>query len=257
MLFALTRAVPASISECELTHLSRAPINFERATAQHRQYEEALESLGCSVVRAPTLPDLPDSVFVEDAAIVLPELAVITRPGAESRRGEVESAAAILARFRPLSHITPPGKLDGGDVLRIGTRIFVGIGGRTNVEGVRQLEQVVAPMGYSVEAVPVTGCLHLKTAITQVAERTLLLNPAWVDPGNFAGFELIEVHPTEPFAGNALKVGDTILYPSDHPRTCDRLTDRGVSIKTVPADELAKAEAGVTCCSIVFVQENL
>ncbi len=254
MKVALVRAVPPSISDCELTHLSRTHIDFERASDQHRQYEEALESLGCTIVRAPTLPDLPDSVFVEDTAIVLPEIAIITRPGADSRLPEVETVASTLCELRPLSHITEPGKLDGGDVLRIGTRIFVGIGGRSNEEGVRQLQEILAPLGYSVEPIRVSGCLHLKTAVTEVAERTLLLNPGWVDATSFSEFDFIEVHPAEPFAANALKIDDAIVYSADHSRTRDRLAVLGVRIHTTPIDELAKAEAGVTCCSIVMEQ---
>ena len=251
MLVALTRAVPPSIVHCELTHLDRAPIDPTRAAEQHRRYEEALAALGCTVRRLPPTPELPDSVFVEDAAVVLPEVAVVARPGAESRRGETASVAEALREHRPLAGIEAPGTLDGGDVLRLGDRIWVGLSRRTDAEGIRQLRGIVAPYGYRVTAVPVTACLHLKTAVTAVSDDAVLLNPAWVDPEAFAGVERIEVDPAEPFGANALRVGGAVLYPAAHPRTRLRLEHRGLRVRTVEADELEKAEAGVTCCSIL------
>jgi dimethylargininase len=251
MLIALTRAVPPSIAQCELTHVSRMPIDLARATLQHEQYEEALVALGCTVQRLPPTPDLPDSVFVEDTAVVLPEIAVVTRPGAESRRGEVAGVAAALAAYRELVIMEPPGTLDGGDVLCIGTRVYVGQSERSNAEGTRQLTDMLSPYGYEVQAVQMTGCLHLKTAVTRVAGDTVLLNPLWLDANVFEEFERIEVHPDEPFAANALLVGDAVLYPARHVRTRRRLEERGLDVRTIAADELEKAEGGVTCCSIL------
>ncbi len=136
MLIALTRSVPPSIDNCELTHLRREPINYGRAAEQHTGYEKGLVVLGCTIQRLPSLPDLPDSVFVEDTAVVLPELAIIARPGAESRRFEVTSVAEALRPHYPLTFIEPPGTLDGGDVLLIGSTIYVGDSTRTNAEGI-------------------------------------------------------------------------------------------------------------------------
>jgi dimethylargininase len=254
MLIALTRAVPPSIAQCELTHVSRAPIDLARATLQHQQYEEALVALGCTVQRLPPTPGLPDSVFVEDMAVVLPEVAVMTRPGAESRRGEVADVATALAPYRELVTMEAPGTLDGGDVLCIGTHIYVGQSERTNAEGIRQLTGVLSPYGYKVQAVQMSGCLHLKTAVTRVARDTVLLNSQWVDAEAFAEFERIEVQPDEPFAANALLVGDAVLYPARHVGTRRRLEERGVDVRTVAADELEKAEGGVTCCSILVTR---
>jgi dimethylargininase len=251
MLIALTRAVPPSIVQCELTHLSRTRIDLARATHQHHQYEEALAALGCTVQRLPPAPELPDSVFVEDTAVVLPEIAVITRPGAESRRAEVGHVAAALAAYRDLVTMESPSTLDGGDVLCIGTRVYVGQSERSNVAGIGQLGEVLSPHGYDVQAVRMTGCLHLKTAVTRVASGTVLLNPSWVDTRPFAEFDQIEVHPDEPFAANALLVGDAVLYPARHGATRRRLEERGLDVRTVAADELEKAEGGVTCCSIL------
>jgi dimethylargininase len=251
MLIALTRAVPPSIAQCELTHLSRAPIDLARALHQHRQYEKALAALGCAVQRLPPAPELPDSVFVEDTAVVLPEIAVVTRPGAESRREEVGHVAAALSAYRELVTIQSPGTLDGGDVLCIGTRVYVGQSERSNDEGIGQLREVLSPHGYEVQAVRTTGCLHLKTAVTCVASGTVLLNPSWVDTRAFDEFDQIEVHPDEPFAANALRVGDAVLYPARHVATRRKLEARGLEVLTIATDELEKAEGGVTCCSIL------
>jgi dimethylargininase len=251
MLIALTQAVPPSIVHCELTHLEREPIDLARAAEQHRRYEEALVELGCTLQRLPPTPELPDSVFVEDTAVVLPELAVIARPGAESRRTEAALVAEALRPYRRLAFIEAPGTLDGGDVLCLGSRICVGLSERTNADGIRQLESIVSRFGYEVRSVTVAGCLHLKTAVTQVGERTVLLNPAWIDAATFDGLDPIEVHPAEPFAANALRVGQVLLHPAAFPRTRERLEERGFTVRTVEADELAKAEAGLTCCSVL------
>lgn len=255
MLMAITREISPRISKCELTHLVREPIDFQRARTQHRQYETLLEELGCKLVRLPAEPDLPDSVFVEDAAVVPDELAVITRPGAESRRRETVSVAGALKPYRKLFYIKSPGTLDGGDVLRIGKALYVGLSQRSNREGIKQLQDILLPFGYVVNGVKLRDCLHLKSAVTQVAEDTLLINPAWTDTAVFQGFRLIEVAPSEPFAANALLIGDTAVYPEAFPETRQRLGKQGIRVRTVDASELAKAEGGVTCCGLVFAAE--
>ena len=251
-LLAITRAVSPALARCELTHLAREPIDVPGAGAQHAAYERALESLGCRVVSLAAEPDLPDSVFVEDTAVVVDELAVITRPGASSRRPETAAIACALAAYRPLAEIVAPGTLDGGDVLRLGRRVLVGRSGRSNDAGIAQLAALLRPHGYTVEGVSVSGCLHLKSAVTQVAPDAVLLNPAWVDPAVFAGWRAIEVDPSEPYAANALLIGDAAIYPLALPRTAARLERAGVRLVTVDVSELAKAEGAVTCCSIVL-----
>lgn len=252
---ALTRAVSPSLAACELTHLERRPIDPRRAAAQHEAYEQALAELGCRVERLPALPDHPDAVFVEDTAVVLDELAVITRPGAESRRAETESTRAALRGRRPLRSIEAPATLDGGDVLTCGKRVFVGLTSRSDPAGVEQLRAHLAPHGYTVTGVPVTGCLHLKTAVTEVAPGLLLLNPRWVDPRAFAPLEWLEVDPAEPMSANGLRVGGALLYPAAFPRTRARLEARGLRLRLVEVDELAKAEGAVTCCSLVLRED--
>ena len=246
MRIALTRGVPSTINRCELTHVERVPIDIDRARAQHDEYERALESLGCTIVRIDTADEFPDSVFIEDTAIVIDEVAVITRPGAESRRAETAAVADVLREYRTLRFIEPPATIDGGDVLCIGKRIYVGVTPRSNADGVRQLRDHLAPFGYSVDAVPVRDCLHLKSAVTQIGEETVLINRAWVD--GFEEYEHVDVHPAEPFAANALRIDDALIYSSMFPRTRERLKN----VRVVDASELAKAEGGVTCCSIVL-----
>ena len=251
MTVALTRAVPRSIDRCELTHLARTPIDYGRAVEQHAAYEDCLRTLGCRVERLPAEDDMPDSVFVEDTAVVFDEIAVITRPGAASRRGEVESVKQALGMHRRLAFIQPPGTLDGGDVLVTPGKVFVGITERTNADGARQLATHVIPYGFVTIPVPVDGCLHLKSAVT-VAGRYLVINPQWVSRDPFAGFNLIEIDPAEPMAANVLLVGDRVVCAEEHPRTRRRLDAHGIVTLSVPAGELAKAEGGVTCCSLLI-----
>ena len=259
-MIAITRPVPQSINRCEVTHLVREPIDFARATAQHAAYERALTALGCTIQHLPALDEMPDSVFVEDAAVVLPEVAIITRPGAESRRGEVESVAEALQPHRSIRRIgerpsrpQTPALLDGGDVLRIGERIFVGRSTRTNDAGIEQLRRIVEPHGYRVTVADVRECLHLKSAVTYVAG-AVLCNRQWIDVRLFDGVDLIDVHPDEPYAANALLVNGAVLYASAYPRTRERMEQCGMKVSVVDADELAKAEGGVTCCSIIYKQ---
>lgn len=252
MWIALTRPVSPALARCELTHLPREPIDVERAVAQHAAYERALAASGARVVRVAEAPDLADAVFVEDTAIVLDEVAVLTRPGAASRRPESAAVAAALSEWRPLLELTAPATLDGGDVLRLGRRLYVGRSGRTNVHGIEQLHGFVAPFGYEVVPVGFAGCLHLKSAVTALAADRLLLNPAWVPAGAFAGCEAVRVDEREPHAANALRLADTIVYPAHHPRTRDRLLALGLRVETVECTELVKAEGAVTCCSLVF-----
>jgi dimethylargininase len=252
VLVAITREISPGIHDCELTHLQREPIDLDRARTQHRQYEQCLADLGCKVVSLPAEPDLPDSVFVEDTALVLDELAVILRPGAASRRPETASIAKALTPYRKLSYLDEPGTIDGGDILRIGKSIFVGLSYRSNAAGVEQLRTILKPFGYRVEGVPVLGCLHLKSGVTQVADDTLLINRAYVDPGLFPKMRLIDVDPSEPSGANALRIADSIVYPTAFPITLEKIQSHGLIARTVDASELAKAEAGVTCCSLIF-----
>jgi dimethylargininase len=252
MLIALTREVAPSLARCELTHPARTPIDVGLAARQHEAYEAALREAGCTVVRANPEPDLPDSVFVEDTAVVFDEVAVVTRPGAASRRRETESTTLALRPHRRIVAIEDPGTLDGGDVLVAGKVVYVGVGARSNAEGLRQFERLLAPHGYRVRGVEVTGCLHLKSAATLVSASSVLVNPAWVDPRVFAFLDVVPIDPGEPSAANALLIRDRIVYSPAYPRTRAVLERRGSVVVPVDLGELAKAEGALTCCSLVF-----
>jgi dimethylargininase len=249
---ALTREVSPAIAQCELVHLERRPIDFELAQAQHRAYAAALREAGCEVRTLPANAGMPDSVFIEDTAVVLDEVAVITRPGAASRRPETGAVAAALAPYRPLVTIRAPGTVDGGDVLQMGRTIYVGESARTNRAAIDQLGAALTPHGYQLRAVAVRGCLHLKSAATPVAQDMVLCNPRWVDPATFTGVRVVEVDPGEPGAANGLLVGERVIYPESFPGTAARLGTHSIALSVVNVSELQKAEGAVTCCSLVF-----
>lgn len=251
---AIVRGVPRSIGQGEITHIDRKPIDPDLAEDEHSEYVRALSELGCRIVHLPPLDDLPDSVFVEDTAVVVDEMAILTRPGASSRRPEVDSIAPTLGEYRPLVRMTAPGTLDGGDVLRVGKRIWIGRSSRTNDDGIQQLRALLEPLRYTIEVVTLQGCLHLKSAVTAVrtgGRPLLLMNPEWVDASRFADLDLLPVDTVEPMAANALEVDGTVLFPAAYPATRRRLLDAGIEIRTVPAAELAKAEGALTCCSVI------
>lgn len=252
MLIAITREISPSLADCELSFVPREAIDLERAAAQHLAYRQALVALGCRVETLPPVPDQPDSVFVEDVALVLDEVAVMTRPGAASRRGEGAAVAALLGRYRSLLAIEAPGTLDGGDILRLGRRLYVGESARSNAEGIAQLRILLRPYGYTVDGVATHDCLHLKSAVTQLADECVLLQPAWVDPARFRGLRIIEVHPDEPHAANVVRIGGSVVMPACFPLTRQRLLDAGIDVRVVDVSELQKAEGAVTCCSLVF-----
>ena len=252
-MIALLREVSPSLAGCELSFLERVPIDVERARAQHARYAAELTALGVSVEWLEPLPENADAVFVEDTAVVLPEVAVITRPGVASRRSEVESVAASLAGHRPLKRIVAPGTLEGGDVVRIGRNLYVGASGRSNTAGIEQLRAALAPFGYRVASVAMRDCLHLKSAVTFIAPDILLVNRAWVDPRAFDARTVVEVDEGEAFAANTLTVAGVTLLSAAFPRTEERLRKAGVTTRALDVSELQKAEAALTCMSLLLV----
>jgi len=256
MRIALTRDVSPAMERCELSHLERTPIDYGTALAQHAAYEACLTELGCRVHRLPSDATMPDAVFIEDTAVVVPEVAVITRPGAPSRRGETLAVEAALAAYRPVASLTTPATLDGGDVLRIGRVLYVGVSARSNPDGIAQLARHLTPWDYRVVPVETRDCLHLKTAATLAAPGLVVVNPAWVDAEVFGSVQTVEVDPAEPFAANVLRVGDATICATAYPRTLGRLEAAGVAVLAVDMSEFAKAEGGVTCCSVILNQEG-
>jgi len=252
MLTAITREVSSSLPNCALSFIPRQAIDLAKARAQHQAYEELLRKLGARVISLPEEPELPDSMFVEDPAIVLDELAVICSLGLESRRKETPSLTAALGKYRKLAFVKLPGLLEGGDVVQVGKRIFVGLTRRTNAEGIRQLAVILSQFGYDLTAVPVSGCLHLKSAVTYLGRNTLLGNRAQFPRARLEGFDWIDVDPTEPHAGNALAIGDTVVFPASFPRTRQRIEAKGFHVSSIEIGELQKAESGLTCSSLLF-----
>lgn len=248
MLTAVTRQVSTSLRACQLEYLGRVEMNVDVAAGQHRSYEAGLADLGVRVISLEPLPELPDSVFVEDPAVVLDDVAVITRMGTDARRGESASLAKALGEFRPLKWMTPPATLEGGDVMRIGRTLYAGISRRTNREGAEQL----ARFGYRVVSIEVRGCMHLKTACTSLGDGRLLANRNWIDVGSLSEFEILDVPREEPWAANVLRIGGTVLVPAAHPRTAELVEREGLRVRLVDISELAKAEAGLTCMSLLF-----
>ena len=251
MLTAITRDVNADMGSCELTFQPRVRINTRLAMQQHQQYQSILSSLGCEIVTIPTEPGLADSVFIEDTALVLDELAVMCLPGAVSRRAEVAAVANVLRQYRPLASIQLPGTLDGGDLLRVDNVIYAGVSTRSNLEGIEQLRNITAEFGFAVETVQTTKCLHLKSAVSQIAHDTLLVNSEWIDRSALRNCNLIEIDKKEPHAANALSVGTSLVYPSSFPRTMEKLAQRGFNVIPIDVSELQKAEGAVTCCSLI------
>jgi dimethylargininase len=249
---ALTRGVSPAIARCELTFLEREPIDYPRAVAQHAAYVRLLEELGLRVVQIDADDALPDCCFVEDIAIVLDEVAVLTRPGAPSRRGETPAVAAALGAYRRIVRLEEPARIDGGDVLVLGRRLFVGLSNRTDAAGGQALAETVRPFDYEVVPVSMEGCLHLKTAVTAAAPDLLLVNPDWVDLAPFRDWERIDVDPREPWGANVVRAGGAVVAAAGFPRTAERLRARGLDVRTVDVSEFQKAEGGVTCKSLLF-----
>ena len=253
MLVALTREVsPELATSCELTFLEREPIDLPLAVHQHDAYCEALRAVGVEVVRMPALAGQADACFVEDAALVFDEVAVLTRMGAASRRGESASVGEALAPFRPVVAIGPPGTIDGGDVLVMGKRVFVGRTSRTDDGGIQSLRSLLATHGYVVTPVDVPGCLHLKSAVTAIDGTSVLANRDWFDASALGDVEIIDVPQEEPSSANVLKIGPTLIIHVGYRHTRARLEARGHRVITVDVSEFIKAEAAVTCKSLIF-----
>jgi dimethylargininase len=252
LLHAITRAVSRSLDACELTWMEREPIDIDLAIAQHTAYERALTEMGARVISLPEQPDLPDAVFVEDPLLVFDEIAILTRPGAVSRRREVDSLEAAITPFRKVHRMSEPATLEGGDVMRIGRDVFVGLSSRTNTSGIDELTQVLSPLGYRVHAVDVRGCLHLKSACCPLGDGRILANRVWLDTAPLCEYEIVSVARDEPAAANVLRIGDKVLMPEAFPHTQEIVRGLGLSVSTVDISELMKAEAAITCSSVLF-----
>ncbi len=251
-MLAITHLPSPSFNECQLTFLKRQPIDLPRARQQHQNYCKALGEEGLEVITLSINSHLPDCAFVEDAALVLDEIAIICSPGTPARQAEVGGIEEVLSKYRRMGRISLPATLEGGDVLRIGRKLYVGHSKRTNASGVKAVRQLVAEFGYQVVPVAVHGALHLKTACTALSSDTLLLNPAWIDPTTFEGYKIIEIAEGEPFAANTLALPSRVLMNAAYPITIGRVELEGINVLPIDISEFSKAEAGLTCMSLVF-----
>jgi dimethylargininase len=252
MRIALTRLPSPRLQDCALTHIDRKPIDAAKARAQHLQYENVIRSLGFEIVRLPETPGLPDGVFVEDIAVVLDEVILLASMAAESRQGESETARPVLSTFRATQPLEAGAQLDGGDVFRVGRRVFVGHSRRTNAAAGRSIRRLLEPYGYEVTTVSVAGCLHLKTGCTSIGQETLLIYRDWIDAGALKGFSLIDVPREEPSGANALTIDNTVVLSASAPRTAEKLVHHGFRVLPVDISEFEKAEGGLTCMSLLL-----
>jgi dimethylargininase len=249
---ALVRPPSPALSRCALTFLERQPIDVDRALKQHAAYVDALRRAGLDVQVLSPDPHLPDACFVEDAAIVVAECAVIARPGIESRRDEIDGIAAALEAIRPSVRIAEPGTIEGGDVLLVGRTFFVGQTPRTNAEGTRQFAAAVEAHGYDVIPITPSGCLHLKSAVTYVGDETVLVNPEWIAVDAFSRWQCVPVAADEPYAANALLAGGIVHLAASAPLTRRKLEALGFATVAIDTSEFEKAEAALTCLSLIF-----
>jgi dimethylargininase len=251
-MLALTHVPSPNMDHGQRTHVTRVSIDYDLAVQQHGDYCQMLCDCGVEVLTLDVNRPLPDSTFIEDTAIVLDEVAVLASMGAERRRGELAGIESELRKHRELLHIEGLAIIEGGDVLRVGRFLLVGVSSRTDSAGVRAFEKIVRAYGYRVLSVPVRQCLHLKTACTALPDGSLLLNPCWLDVQSLPGFEKVPVSESEPWAANTLTVGSTVCIAAEHVQTADLIRQRGFPVRTVHLSEFMKAEGGVTCLSLLI-----
>ena len=251
-MLALTHVPSPNLEECQRTFVAPAPIDHGRAVLQHEAYCHMLRRCGADVFTLDVNRDLPDSVFIEDTAIVLDEVAVLASMGAPSRRAEPAGVEPELRKYREVVRVELPATVEGGDVLRVGRTLLVGQSSRTNAAGLDALRAAARRFGYDVRSVPVRHCLHFKSACAALPDGRLLANPDWLDTEPLRGFELVRVPDEEPDAANLLLVGTRVCLPAAHPHTAERVRGLGFDVETVDVSEFAKAEGCVTCLSLLL-----
>ena len=235
-----------------LTTVQDGKPDYAKMMAQHDAYVEALKSLGLQVEMLEPLGDFPDAYFVEDAAIMTAEVAIVTRPGAKARRGEAAAMEPVLAKYRPLAHIQAPGRLDGGDVLIIGRHALIGVSERSNPEGAEQLGEILEDHGYTWSAVPVAEGLHFKSSVNWVGGKNLIITEDFAGMDELEDFHQIVVDPEETYAANVLWINGTLLMPVGYPKTRKQLAALGLPIVELDTSEARQMDGGLTCMSLRF-----
>lgn len=227
--------------------------NYELLLQQHREYCKILEYCGINLIRLPPIEEFPDSCFVEDAAVVNKELAVITRLGAPSRRRETEHITQIIhEHFKVVKMIISPGTLDGGDILQIGKRYYVGLSKRTNIEGATQFQKFQEEVGFTVSMIYLRDFLHLKSGINALDNKTVLTAGEFINSSSFVEYDKIIVVHSESYAANCLNINRTLIIPAGFPQLLQKIQDRGYVTKEVEMSEFQKLDGGLSCLSIRF-----
>jgi dimethylargininase len=248
--------IPGSTFDKGLTTSHLGPPDYTRVLDQHARYCTALRACGLDLVLLDPDRRFPDSTFVEDTAILTQHCAILTRPGAESRRGEVESIRSCLSRFyESIVRIEPPGTVDGGDVCQAEDRFLIGISGRTNVEGARQLSTILAEFGFMPVSIDIRAnnrLLHLKSGLAYLGENRMLVVNSLASHEMLRGYEIIHVPAGEEYAGNCVRVNDHILFAAGFPVLEQELARLGNSLLTLEMSEFQKMDGGISCLSLRF-----
>jgi dimethylargininase len=251
-MIALTHTPSPNMQECLRTYVAHAAIDPGRAARQHEAYCQLLRDCGVQVRTLDVIRHLPDCSFIEDTAVVLDEVAVLCSMGAASRRDEPAGIEPVLREYREVERIELPATIEGGDVLRVGRRLLVGLSQRTSTAGVTALADIVARYDYKVTAVPIRRCLHLKTACTALPDGRLLVNSRWLHAQALRGFELVHPPKDDPRGANVALLGNTVLLAARHAPTAELIRGLGFTVETIDISEFAKGEGGVTCLSLLF-----
>jgi len=249
---AIARKPGPDFSQGLTTSVNKEPPKYEILVNQHEEYIAALKSIGLEVILLEALPDHPDAYFVEDTAVVAANVAVITNPGADARKGEEETIAPVLAKYRKTEKIRPPGSVDGGDVLQVGNHFFIGVSERTNPEGASQLGRILTGSGYTYTTIAVGEGLHFKSSVNYVGKNTLLITDDFTGHDQFKQYDTIIVGREESYAANTLFVNDHLLIPRGYPGTGKKLEALGFKIVELDTSEVRKMDGGLTCMSIRF-----
>lgn len=236
-----------------LTSASQGKPDFEKALEQHQAYVDALQNCGLEVHVLEADPHFPDSVFVEDVALCTPDCAIVTNPGAPSRNGEKIQIKPVLEEYyKDVETIEPPGTLDAGDVMMVGKHFYIGISERTNKDGAGQLTGILEQHGMSASTVPLKDMLHLKSGLSYLEHKHLLISGEFLNHPAFAAFQLIVVDPDEAYAANSLWINSTVLVPAGFPLTLSKIKQAGYQAITLDVSEFRKLDGGLSCLSLRF-----
>ena len=249
---AIARKPGPNFAQGITTAVNEESPKYETLVNQHKEYISTLKSIGLEVILLNALPDHPDAYFVEDTAVVATDVAVITNPGADARKGEEETIAPVLAQYRKTEKIRPPGTVDGGDILQVGKHFFIGVSERTNHEGAGQLSHILKRYGYTCTIVAVGEGLHFKSSVNYVGQNTLLVTEDFSENAQFEGYDTIVVDSIESYAANTLFINDHLLVPRGYPDTRKKLEMLNFKIIELDTSEVRKMDGGLTCMSLRF-----